>query len=139
MPLVRYAPGDAYRLLAGDCPCGDPSPRVEFVGQVGVIRKVKGVLVHPAQVARVLAEFPEAGRFQILVDRPAGARYERATLRVGLRAPLAEAEEWARRVAERVKQHVLLQMDVECAEESAIPESAAAPGFKDAIVERAGH
>jgi len=139
LPLVRYAPGDAYRLIAGDCPCGDPSPRVEFVGQVGVIRKVKGVLVHPAQVAQLLGEFPEAGRFQIVVDRPEGERYERATLRIGLRDGLAggEVAEWRRRVAERVKQQILLQMEVECCDETAIPQSAAAPGFKDAIVERA--
>ena len=139
LPLVRYAPGDAYRLLAGSCPCGDPSPRVEFVGQVGVIRKVKGVLVHPAQVAQLLGEFPEAGRFQIVVDRPEGQRYERATLRIGLRDGLAgaDAAEWRRRVAERVKQHMLVQMEVECCDEAAIPQSAAAPGFKDAIVERA--
>ncbi len=50
LPLVRYAPGDVFRLLPGDCPCGDPSLRVVFVGQVGAIRKIKGVLVHPAQV-----------------------------------------------------------------------------------------
>jgi phenylacetate-CoA ligase len=139
MPLVRYAPGDAYRVLPGQCACGDPSPRVEFVGQVGVIRKVKGVLVHPAQVARVLADFPEAGRFQIVVDRPEGTRYERATLRVGLSAPVAETADWSRRVAERVRQHVLLQMDVECADERTIPETAGAPGFKDAIVDGTSH
>ena len=54
MPLVRYAPGDVFRLLADACACGDPSPRVAFVGQVGGIRKIKGVLVHPAQVKAAL-------------------------------------------------------------------------------------
>ena len=136
LPLVRYAPGDAYRLLDGDCPCGDPRPRVEFVGQVGVIRKVKGVLVHPAQIERLLAEFPEAGRFQIVVERPEGRRYEAATLRVALRGKVAEEADWCRRVAERVKQQILLQMDVECCNDAAIPETAAGPAFKDAIVHR---
>ena len=103
-----------------------------------MVRKVKGVLVHPAQVARLLAEFPEAGRFQIVVDRPQGQRYERATLRIALRDRLAREDdaEWRRRVAERVKQQILLQMDIECCEEAAIPETAAAPAFKDAIVDR---
>ena len=139
MPLVRYAPGDAYRLLGGGCPCGDPTPRVEFVGQVGAIRKVKGVLVHPAQVARLLAEFPEAGRFQIVVDRPPGERYERATLRVGLRERVEDEPGWRRRVAERIKAEVLLKMDVECALEESIPESAGPPAFTEAIVERQPH
>ena len=45
---------------AGACACGDPSPRVVFVGQKGAIRKIKGVLVHPAQVHRALSRaFPE--------------------------------------------------------------------------------
>ena len=48
--------------------CGDPSPRIQFVGQVGVIKKVKGVLVHPAQVKATLSQFPELGNFQIVVD-----------------------------------------------------------------------
>ena len=136
LPLVRYAPGDAYRLLGGDCPCGDRRPRVEFVGQVGAIRKVKGVLVHPAQIARLLADFPEAGRFQIVVDQREGRRYEQATLRVGLRGTVAEQADWRRKIAERVKQQILLHMDVECCEETAIPESAAGPAFEQAIVER---
>jgi len=136
MPLVRYAPGDAYRWLPGECDCGDRSPCVEFVGQVGAVRKVKGVLVHPAQVARLLAEFPEAGRFQIVVDRPQGSRYERATIRIAVRDPLAADAAWRRRVAERVKQQILLQMDVECCDESDVPPSAAGPEFTDAIVER---
>src|SRR5215510_9495493 len=40
LPLVRYAPGDAFRLLADPCACGDPSLRIAFVGQVGVIKKI---------------------------------------------------------------------------------------------------
>ncbi len=70
MPLVRYAPGDVFRVRGEACACGDPSPRVHFVGQVGGIRKIKGVLVHPAQVKAALGAFPEVGNFQITVDRP---------------------------------------------------------------------
>ncbi len=135
MPLVRYAPGDAYRLLEGDCPCGDPNPRVEFVGQVGAIRKIKGVLVHPAQVARALAEFPEVGRFQIVVSHPAGSRYEQATIRLGLRSHPSDEAAWRLRVAERLKANVLVGMPLELVGEESIPETAGAPAFKDAIVQ----
>ena len=138
MPLVRYAPGDGYRILDGDCPCGDPAPRVEFVGPVGVIRKVKGVLIHPAQVARALAEFPEIGRFQIVVDRPEASRYERATIRLGLRGPVADAAALGGRVAERLKANVLIQMETEMCAEEAIPAAAAGPAFREAIVDRSG-
>lgn len=129
LPLVRYAPGDAFRILPEPCPCGDPSPRLLFFGQVGVIRKIKGVLVHPAQIRRVLDEFPGLGRFQVVIDQPDGSRYERATLRIGAAAPGDAAA-----VAARIKQVVLLQMDVVFVDEATIPEDAGAPGFARAIV-----
>jgi phenylacetate-CoA ligase len=117
MPLLRYAPGDVFRTFAEPCPCGDPSPRVAFVGQVGGIRKIKGVLVHPAQVKQTLAHFPELGAFQIEVDHPAGQRYDSAVIRIACPSPssgLADA------VRDRLKAHVLITMDVEF-----IPELAA--------------
>ena len=136
LPLVRYAPRDAYRLLAGACPCGNTAPRVAFVGQVGVIRKIKGVLVHPAQIHAVTAQFPELGRFQVVVDHPAGQRYERAVLRAGtVRAP-ADPDALRHALAERVKSTVLIQMDVELVPEADVPEAAAAPRFAEAVVKR---
>jgi phenylacetate-CoA ligase len=136
LPLVRYAPRDAYRLLAGACACGDPSQRVAFVGQVGVIRKIKGVLVHPAQVHAVTGQFPELGRFQLIVEHPAGSRYERALLRAGTVRPPADAEGLRRSVAERLKATVLIQMDVELVPESEIPEAAGPPRFAETMVRR---
>ena len=136
LPLVRYAPGDVFRLLPGACPCGDPAPRVVFVGQVGAIRKIKGVLVHPSQVHRALSEFPAVSRFQIVVDHPPGERYDRAVLRVGMTAPAEDASAFARAVAERVKAVALVGMDVELVAEGELPEGAAAPRFTDAMVDR---
>jgi phenylacetate-CoA ligase len=136
LPLVRYAPGDVFRLLAGACPCGDPAPRVIFVGQVGAIRKIKGVLVHPSQVHRALSEFPAVSRFQIVVDHPPGERYDRAVLRAGLTSPADDAERLARAIAERVKAVALVGMDVELVSESELPEGAAAPRFAETVVDR---
>jgi phenylacetate-CoA ligase len=136
LPLVRYAPKDAYRLLEGTCSCGDPAPRVVFVGQVGVIRKIKGVLVHPAQIHAVTSQFPELGRFQVLVDHPAGERYERAVLRAGTVTSTGDPEALRRALAERVKATVLVQMDVELVPETEVPEAAGPPRFAEAMVKR---
>jgi phenylacetate-coenzyme A ligase PaaK-like adenylate-forming protein len=136
LPLVRYAPRDAYRLLAGACPCGDPGLRVTFVGQVGVIRKIKGVLVHPAQIHAVTSQFPELGRFQVTVDHPEGQRYERALLRVGTVTAPADPELLRRALAERLKATVLVQMEVELVPEADIPEAAGPPRFAEAMVKR---
>jgi phenylacetate-CoA ligase len=138
LPLVRYAPRDAFRLLAAPCPCGDPAPRVAFVGQVGVIRKIKGVLVHPAQVHAVTSLFAELGRFQIVVEHPAGERYERARLRAGTVRPPADPAALKRALAERLKGTVLIQMEVELVPEAEIPEAAAPPRFAETIIDRRG-
>ena len=136
LPLVRYAPRDVFRLLDGTCPCGDPSPRLKFVGQRGAFRKIKGVLVHPAQVRAALADFPEVGRFQIVVEPGEGRRYERASLCVGLRELPISPDDLMARIATRLKATVLLTMDIELVPERDIPESAGAPGFASAIVDR---
>jgi phenylacetate-CoA ligase len=135
LPLVRYSPGDVFRLLTGECSCGDDSPRVVFVGQKGAIRKIKGVLVHPAQVQKALSELPEVGRFQIVVDQPEGQRYERATLKIGLAGEPADRTTFAQRVAERVKQTALIAMDVELVPLDQVPEAAAAPRFAEAMLD----
>lgn len=136
LPLVRYAPGDAFRLLSGTCPCGDVSQRIVFVGQVGVIKKIKGVLVHPAQVCKVTNEFPELGRFQIIVEHPEGERYDHALLRAGIvRAP-ADPEALRRDLARQLKATILISMDIELVPESDIPEAAGAPRFAEAMVDR---
>jgi len=138
LPLVRYAPRDAFRLLAGACPCGDPSQRLVFVGQVGVIKKIKGVLVHPAQVHAVTSQFPELGRFQIVVEHPEGARYDRAVLRAGTVVPPADPDALRRALAERLKATVLIGMEVELVPEAEVPEAAGPPRFAEAMVDRRG-
>src|SRR5437867_3271801 len=136
LPLVRYAPRDAYRLLPGTCPCGNPAPRVAFVGQVGAIKKIKGALVHPAQIHAVTSQFPELGRFQVVVEHPAGERYERATLRAGTVRPPADADALRRTLAERLKATVLIQMEVALVPEGDVPETAGPPAFAEALVKR---
>ena len=135
LPLVRYAPGDVFRLLDGACPCGDPSLRVVFVGQKWRHPQGEGGPHPPAQVHKALSEMPEARRFQIVVDHPEGQRYERAVLRVGLASEPADRAAFAARVAERVKATVLISMDVELVPEAQVPEGAAGPRFAEAMVD----
>ena len=134
LPLVRYAPGDVFRLREGACTCGDPAPRVDFVGQVGTIHKVKGVLVHAAQLAGVVREFPAVSRFQLLIEHPPGERYDRATLRAGLvrEAPADLAQSLTR----RLKEVVLIEIPVVLVPEAEIPEAAGPPHYAAAMVDR---
>lgn len=136
LPLVRYAPRDVFRLIGEPCPCGNPSLRLTFVGQRGAFRKIKGVLVHPAQVRAALADFPEVGRFQIVVEPGQGRRYERAFLRAGLREVPTSASDLMSRITAHLKATVLLTMEIELVPERDIPETAGPPSFAGAIVDR---
>jgi phenylacetate-CoA ligase len=140
LPLVRYAPGDAYRLRVGACSCGSPAPRVDFFGQVGGIRKIKGVLVHPVAVADFLQRFPAVRRFQIVVSHRPGESFERATLRVGVADGRVLGNETATQIREEIMRSIkgalLISMDVELCAEDAIPAEAAGPRFAEAIIER---
>lgn len=133
LPLVRYAPGDVFQILPEPCPCGRFAPRLRFVGQVGAIRKIKGVLVHPQQVHAVLRRFPEVRRFEIVVDQLPGERYERVRLRLGTNVTGPISQHLASEIASAVKSAVLLNMELEFVPEAEIPEEANRPPYLQAI------
>src|SRR5207247_878567 len=89
-----------------------------------------------AQIGPVASQCPELGRFQSVVEHPAGERYERATLRAGTVRPPPDADALCRTLAERLKATVLIQMEVALVPEGDVPETAGPPGFAEAVVKR---
>src|SRR5439155_3577404 len=54
-PLVRFATGDLSAVLAGQSPCGRTNMRIKgWMGRADQTTKVRGLFVHPHQVAEVL-------------------------------------------------------------------------------------
>lgn len=54
-PLLRFATGDLSAFLPGLSPCGRTNRRIKgWIGRADQTTKVKGMFVHPAQVAEVL-------------------------------------------------------------------------------------
>jgi phenylacetate-CoA ligase len=54
-PLVRCATGDLSAVLAGTSPCGRTNTRIKgWMGRADQATKVRGLFVHPQQVAEVL-------------------------------------------------------------------------------------
>src|SRR5205814_7733497 len=54
-PLVRFATGDLSAVLAGRSPCGRTNVRIKgWMGRADQTTKVRGLFVHPQQVAEVL-------------------------------------------------------------------------------------
>ncbi|WP_461211177.1 phenylacetate--CoA ligase family protein [Desulfocurvus sp. DL9XJH121] len=86
-PLVRLATGDLSRLVPEPCECGRTSPRLAgILGRVDDTAKVKGQFVYPAQVAEVMALFPQIQEWRLVVDNPRGR--DVLELRLSLSGPL---------------------------------------------------
>jgi len=79
-PLVRFATGDLSAVLAGASPCGRTNLRIKgWMGRADQATKVRGLFVHPHQVAEVLRRHG-LSRGRLVVANEAGE--DRMTLRV---------------------------------------------------------
>jgi phenylacetate-CoA ligase len=71
-PMIRLATGDLSAVLAGRSPCGRTNMRIKgWMGRADQITKIKGMFVHPGQVAEVAKRHPELGRVRLSVTREA--------------------------------------------------------------------
>jgi len=70
-PLIRFGTGDLSAVLAGASPCGRTNRRIKgWMGRADQTTKVKGMFVHPGQIATVLKRHPEVVRARLVVDNP---------------------------------------------------------------------
>lgn len=69
-PLIRYRTHDLTRVIAGDCPCGSPYPRIDTIlGRTDDMVKIKGVNVFPGQVDGILREIDGvSSEYQVMID-----------------------------------------------------------------------
>ena len=71
-PMIRLATGDLSAVLPGVSPCGRTNMRIKgWMGRADQTAKIKGMFVHPKQVAEVAARHPELGRLRLVVGREA--------------------------------------------------------------------
>ncbi|MGZ5031733.1 MAG: phenylacetate--CoA ligase family protein [Usitatibacter sp.] len=79
-PLLRFATGDLSAVLAGRSPCGRTNVRIKgWMGRADQATKVRGMFVHPQQVAEVLRRHGIA-RGRLVVENEGGE--DRMTLRL---------------------------------------------------------
>ena len=68
-PLIRFATGDLSAVLPGQSPCGRTNMRIKgWMGRADQTTKVKGMFVHPSQVAQVVARHPEIVKARLEVE-----------------------------------------------------------------------
>ncbi|HUH41426.1 MAG TPA: AMP-binding protein [Castellaniella sp.] len=72
-PLLRFGTGDLSAILPGVSACGRTNIRIKgWMGRADQTTKVRGMFVHPEQVAHVLARHPEVLRGRLVVSGQAG-------------------------------------------------------------------
>lgn len=72
-PLIRFATGDLSAVLAGTSPCGRTNTRIRgWMGRADQTAKVRGMFVHPSQVAEVVRRHPEVTRARLVLENPDG-------------------------------------------------------------------
>ena len=66
-PMIRLATGDLSAVLPGASPCGRTNMRINgWMGRADQTTKVKGMFVHPEQIAEVGKRHPELGRLRLV-------------------------------------------------------------------------
>ncbi|MGE0210603.1 MAG: phenylacetate--CoA ligase family protein [Parvibaculaceae bacterium] len=71
-PMVRLATGDLSAVLPGHSSCGRTNMRIRgWLGRADQTTKIKGMFVHPSQVAEIGRRHPELGRLRLVVTREA--------------------------------------------------------------------
>ena len=80
-PLIRFGTGDLSTILPGTSSCGRTNLRIKgWMGRADQTTKIRGMFVHPAQVAAIAARHPEIGKTRLIVDNAEGG--DRMTLNV---------------------------------------------------------
>ncbi len=70
-PLTRFATGDLSAVLPGQSACGRTGARIKgWMGRADQTTKVRGMFVHPMQVAQVIGRHPEVARARMVLENP---------------------------------------------------------------------
>jgi phenylacetate-CoA ligase len=68
-PLIRFGTGDLSAILPGPCPTGRTQVRIKgWMGRADQATKVRGMFVHPSQIADIVRRHPEILRARLVVE-----------------------------------------------------------------------
>ncbi len=72
-PLLRFGTGDLSVIMPGDSPCGRTNRRIKgWMGRADQSVKVRGAMVHPSLVDKVVKRHPEIKRARLVVTGATG-------------------------------------------------------------------
>jgi phenylacetate-CoA ligase len=107
-PLIRFGTGDLSAILPGTCPTGRSNTRIKgWLGRADQTTKVRGMFVHPQQVAEVVKRFAHITRARLVVTG------EMANDQMQLQVECAQpSEALAQQIAEAVREVTKLRADI---------------------------
>jgi phenylacetate-CoA ligase len=116
-PMIRFGTGDLSAVLQGPSPCGRTNVRIRgWLGRADQTTKVRGMFVHPGQVAEIAKRHPEVKRARLVIT---GAMANDA---MTLRCEVEGAPEGlAARVADTIRDVAKLRGEVELVAPGSLP------------------
>lgn len=116
-PLLRFGTGDLSAILPGASPCGRSNLRIRgWLGRADQTTKVRGLFVHPGQVAQVVARHPDVLRARLVVAGAVG----KDSMLLRIEVPQA-SDTLAEQVANSVREITKLRAEVECMAPGTLP------------------
>ena len=117
-PLIRYGTGDLSAVLPGLSPCGRTNTRIKgWMGRADQSAKVRGMFIHPSNVADVLRRHPEVTKARLVVDNVDGA--DQMVLKV---AVAEESDELKQALVASIQSVLKLRGDAAFAAASDLPD-----------------
>ena len=116
-PLIRFGTGDLSAVLPGTCPTGRTHTRIKgWMGRADQTTKVRGMFVHPGQIAEIVKRFPELTKARLVVTG------EMANDQMDLQVETASPSEALQlKVADAVRDVTKLRGNVHCVAPGSLP------------------
>ncbi len=116
-PMIRFGTGDLSAVMPGRSPCGRTNVRIRgWLGRADQTAKVRGMFVHPGQIAEVVRRHPEVSRARLVITG------EMANDAMTLHCEVGVAPEGlAARVAETVREVTKLRGEVQLVLPGSLP------------------
>lgn len=115
-PLIRFGTGDLSAVLPGTCPTGRTNIRIKgWMGRADQTTKVRGMFVHPSQVAEVAKRFPAIKRARLVVSG------EMANDQLTLQVETLEAAGLVEKISEAVRDVTKLRANVDLVAIGSLP------------------
>ena len=115
-PLIRFGTGDLSAVLPGTCPTGRTNHRIKgWMGRADQTTKVRGMFVHPGQVAEITKRFPEIKRARLVVSG------EMANDQLMLKVETLEVLGLVEKISAAVRDVTKLRADIALVEVGSLP------------------